>query len=64
MKRGGGKTAQRAEEARSFLTRRDRSIVNHRLIPPSPCPLPHSLHMNREYVILIKRNRVTAEPSI
>lgn len=27
-------------------------------------PLPHSLHMSRGYVILIKRNRVAVEPSI
>lgn len=54
----------RAEEARSFLTRRDRSAVNHSLIPSSRCPLPRSLHMNRGYVILIKRSRVTVEPSV
>lgn len=54
----------RAGEARSFLTRGDRSTVNHSLIPSSLCPLPHSLHMNRGYVILIKRSRVTVEPSV
>lgn len=54
----------RAEEARSFLTRGDGSTVNHSLIPSSLCTLPHSLHMNRGYVILIKRSRVTVEPSI
>lgn len=54
----------RAEEARSFLTRGDRSSVNHSLIPSSLRPLPHSLHTNRGYVILIKRSRVTVEPSV
>ena len=59
-RRGGLGRAER----RSFLTRRDRSTVNHSLIPPSLCPLPLSLHMNGGYVILIKRSRVTVEPSV
>lgn len=75
----GARTRQRKEDRNEERRREDwgeqkrrdhfsKGRTDPQLIIPSylhlSVPLPHSLHMSRGYVILIKRNRVAVEPSI
>lgn len=58
-----GETGQ-IRTGKLFFCSEGRSTVNHSFIPSAVYPLPYCLHMNKGCVILIKRNRVTAVPSV